>query len=115
MAVISTAFRCELQEDDEYRYLDGSFFTGDNQGNQISVIVTNGGEPATLSGNVTALVTKADGSTVTITGGTISGNVANISIPSDALNIPGKVNIEVILTENNTAKTLVIVVAYIFG
>ena len=115
MAVINTTLRRDLQETLEYRYLDGSFFAGDNQGNQINVIVTTGEDPATISGSVSALVTKADGSTVTVTGGTISGNVASISIPSNALNIPGKVNIEVKLTQNSTATTLVILVAYIFG
>ena len=103
---------CDLKKAVKVSYLDGNFFTGDSY--PISVTVTDNGEPASISGSVSAFVIKDDNSMSTITGGSVSGNVVTITIPGTALDVPGRVSIAVRLTTGSTVTTLAVLVANIF-
>ena len=104
MAVIETWLEQDLQAPVKVRYLDGSLFSNNGNGNRIGVRVYNNGEPVTLSGTVSGYVVVADGSTVPCTG-TRSGNQASILIPPAAYQ-PGAVFISVFLTDGSTVTTL---------
>ena len=96
MAVFETVIRSDLQKPLTVQKLSGYMFSADNQGNKISVDVLNGGSPATLSGNVTGYVVRADGATVVISGNTytsLSGNRASIILPASAYVVVGVVSI----------------------
>lgn len=114
MAVIKTNLTCELQKAVQVQYLDGNLFSQDNQANEINVAVLDGGEPASISGTVTAKIIRADGVTVPATGGTISGNVASIALPAAAYVIPGVVSITVQLTASGVITTIAAVVTNIY-
>ena len=95
MAVINVNLRCDLQQPVKVQYLDGVIFSQDNQGNVINVAVFDGGEPAEISGTVSANIIRSDGGTVAATGGTITGNVASIALPAAAYAVPGVVSVVV--------------------
>lgn len=114
MAVITTNVSCDLKEVVKVQYLSGNLFSQDNQANVINVTVTDGGEPATISGTVTANIIREDGGTVTATGGTISGNVVSITLPAAAYIVPGLVSIVVKLTASSVVTTLAAVVANVY-
>ena len=115
MATIQTNLTCELQNGSvAVQYLNGVLFTQDVQGNQINVAVYDGGEPATISGTVTANIIRSDGGTVTATGGSISGNVASIAMPSAAYAVPGVASIIVKLSTSGVVTTIAAVVANIY-
>ena len=75
MAQIETWVKQDLTKAVTVQYFNGNFFSQDNQANVIKVSVYNGGNPATISGTVTANIIRPDGSTVTATGGTITSTV----------------------------------------
>ena len=104
MAVIETWLEQDLQAPVKVRYLDGSLFSNNGNGNRIGVRVYNNGEPVTLSGTVSGYVVVADGSTVPCTGSR-SGNQASILIPPAAYQ-PGAVFISVFLTDGSAVTTL---------
>ena len=114
MAVIQTNLRCELQETVKVQYLDGVLFSQDNQANQINVAVYENGEPASITGDVTANVIRSDGGTVAVSGGTISDNVASISLPSAAYYVPGVISVIVKLTTDSVITTIAAVVANVY-
>lgn len=114
MAVIQTNLRCELQEAVKVQYLNGVLFSQDNQANQINVAVYEGGEPASISGSVTANVIRSDGGTVAVSDGTITDNVASISLPSAAYYIPGVISIVVKITADSVITTIAAVVANVY-
>jgi lysophospholipase L1-like esterase len=111
---INTNLVCELQSAVKVQYLDGNLFSQDVQGNVINVTVLDGGEPATLSGSVSANIIRADGGTVAATGGTIAGNVASITLPAAAYSVPGVVSIVVKVTDSGVTTTIAAVVANIY-
>ena len=114
MAVITTNLTCELKDTVKVQYLEGNLFSQDNQANVINVTVLDGGEPASISGTVTANIIRQDGGTVTATGGTITGNVASITLPAAAYIVPGIVSIAVKLTTSGVITTLAAVVANVY-
>ena len=114
MAVIKTNLRCDLQKAVEVQYLRGNLFSQDVQANEINVAVLDGGEPAAISGTVTAKIIRSDGGTVSATGGTISGNIASITLPAAAYAVPGVVSITVQLTASGVITTIAAVVTNIY-
>lgn len=114
MAVITTNLRCELQEPVKVQYLNGNLFSQDNQGNVINVAVFDNGEPAEITGTVSGSVIRSDGGTVALSGGTIEGNVASITLPSAAYYVPGVVSIVIKLTTDGVITTLAAVVANVY-
>ena len=114
MATIQTNLTCELQKAVKVQYLDGNLFSQDAQANQINVAVFDNGEPATISGTVTADIIRADGGTVAATGGTIEDNVASITMPSAAYAIPGVCSIVIKLTSSGVTTSIAAVVANVY-
>ena len=114
MAAIQTNLTCDLQNAVKVQYLDGVLFSQDVQANQINVAVYDGGEPASISGTVTADIIRSDGGTVTATGGTIDENVASIVLPGAAYYVPGVVSIVVKLTTDGVTTSIAAVVANIY-
>ena len=114
MAVIVTNLSCELQRAVKVQYLDGNLISQDNQANRFDITVLDGGEPASISGSVTADVIRSDGGTVAVTGGTISGNVVSISFPAAVYAIPGVVSIVVKITASSVVTTIAAVVANVY-
>ena len=114
MAAIVTTLHCDLQETVKVQYLDGVVFSQDNQANIINVVVTDGGEPATISGSVSANIIRSDGATVAATGGTITDNVCSITLPSAAYLVPGVLSIAVKLTASSVVTTIAAVVANVY-
>ena len=60
MALIESWVKCELSRAVQVQYLQGNLFSADNQGNLVGVRVFENGEPASLSGSVSANVIRAD-------------------------------------------------------
>lgn len=114
MAVIQTNLKCELNEAVKVQYLNGVLFSQDNQANQINVAVYKNGEPASIAGDVTANVIRSDGGTVAVSGGTISENVASISLPSAAYYIPGVISIIIKITDDSVITTIAAVVVNVY-
>ena len=101
MARIETWFEQDLRKMLKVQVLTGNLFSQDNEGNLIGVTVTDGGEPATLEGTVSANVIRGDGGTVAVTG-TLSGNKASVVLPQAAYAVPGLVTIIIKLTDSDS-------------
>lgn len=92
MAVFETWLKSDLKKPLKVTQLEGNLFSQDNGGNLIGAEVTDGGQAATLSGNVTGYFMRADGETVVIVG-TLSGNRASIVLPASAYVVVGQASI----------------------
>lgn len=114
MAVINTNLTCDLQSAVKVQYLGGNLFSQDVQGNVINVAVFDNGEPAEITGDVTASIIRADGETVAATGGTISENVASITLPAAAYAVPGVISIVVKLSASGVITTIAAVVSNVY-
>ena len=113
MARIESWFTQDLKEPVKVRYLDGNVFSADSNGNMIAVRVFDGGEPATLSGTVSANIIRADGATIVVAG-TLNNNVADVVLPQDAYAVPGPISIAIKITNGNDITTLAAVVSNVF-
>ena len=94
MAIFETVLKSDLKKPVHVKQLSGNLFSGDNQGNKITVEVLDNGSPATLSGGVTGYIIRPDNATLTVTG-SISGNKASIVLPASAYMVVGDVSIVV--------------------
>lgn len=113
MAQIESWFNQDLKEPVKVRYLDGNVFSQDNNGNLIGVYVFNNGEPATLSGSVSASIIRSDGGTVAAVG-TLSGNQVSVILPQSAYAIPGVISVVIKLTSGSDVTTLCAVVGNVY-
>lgn len=91
MAVFETILRSDLQTPVQVVRLQGNLFSADNEGNRITVEVTDNGEPAALEGNVSGYVIRPDGKTVVIIG-TLEENRASIVLPASAYVFVGPIS-----------------------
>lgn len=105
MAVFETLLKSDLKKPVTVQALQGVVFTADSAGNRVTVEVTDGGSPATLSGTVTGYVIRADGGTLAVTG-TLSGNKASIVLPASAYAVPGPMQIAIRLTAGSVKTVL---------
>lgn len=92
MAVFETWLRSDLKKPMRVVELSGNLFSADNGGNLIGVEVLDGGQAASLSGNVYGYVIRADGATVLVDG-TLNGNRASIILPASAYLVIGQASI----------------------
>lgn len=109
MAQFETWLTRDLSRPNCVQALDHALFAGDNAGNAIGVIVLKDGAPYTISGTVEGFVMKGDGTTETISypnAGTYQSNKAWIALPESSLNVPGKVQISIRLTQNGEKTVL---------
>lgn len=113
MAVIETWYNQDLSAPVQVQYIHGNVFSQDNNGNLIGVNVYQDGQPATLSGSVSASVIRADGATVAVTGA-LSGNRASVTLPQACYAVPGVLSVVIKLTSGTTVTTLCAVVANVY-
>lgn len=113
MATVAINLYSDLQQPVKVQYIDGNMFSMDNAGNTVNVYVNDGGEPATLSGDVSALVIRPDGATVAVPGA-LDGNRAYVIMPQAVYAVPGVVSVVVKLTINTTVTTIAAFVANVY-
>lgn len=87
-------------------YLGAVLYEGDALADRIAITVLDGGEPASLSGTVAGKVILSNGSTVAVTGGSISDNVVSIALPAAVYTVTGAIKITVSLTTGSVVTTL---------
>lgn len=113
MAVIESWFTQERTQPVKVRYLDGNIFSMDNNGNLIGIEVLDNGEPASISGTVSASVVRADGATVAVQG-SLSGNKCSVILPQACYAIPGAISIVIKLTSGSNIATVGAVVGIVY-
>ena len=113
MAVIESWYNQDLSETVKVQYIHGNVFSLDNDGNLIGVNVFQNGQPATLSGEVSASVIRADGATVAVEGEVI-GNQCFVILPQACYAVPGVLSIVIKLTSGTTVTSLCAVVANVY-
>lgn len=115
MATVNINLTCDLQKAVEVQNLcKGNLFTQDSDANKINVSVYDGGEPVTLSGTVSAKVILPNGDTVTVTGGTISGNVVSITLSSNVYTLPGSISVFIKVTSSGVVTTIAAFTANVY-
>lgn len=87
------------------QHLHGRGFTQDSGANSIGVVVTKGGQPETLTGTVSALVKKPNGTTIEVTGSK-SENRAWVVLPSGAYTHEGLISVCIRLINGSQVTTL---------
>lgn len=92
MAYFETWLTRDLKRPNVLQALKDDFFSQDNKGNRVGVIVTDNGNPVTLTGNVFGYIIRADRATVSLQG-TINANKAWIDLPESAYAIVGPLQI----------------------
>lgn len=113
MALIETWIKTDLKSIISAKYIRGNLFSQDNMANLIGVELLENGEPANVSGTVTANVLRADGTTVAVAG-TLSGNLASVTLPQAAYAVPGTVAIAIKLTTGSTVTTIGAIQAIVY-
>ena len=92
MAQLPKNYIQDLTQDVQIRYCGTLLFNSDSDSNIINVALYNGQDEAPQTGSVVCCVICCDGSTVPVTGGTISGNVVSVTLGGSGL-IPGQARI----------------------
>jgi hypothetical protein len=95
----------DLAQDIQIRHCGTLIFNADTDSNVINVSLYNGQEEAPQSGSVACAVICSDGSTVPVTGGTISGNTVSVTLGADGL-IPGQVGIGIQVISGDVKTTV---------
>ena len=113
MALIETWYKQDLKQPVKVNYLDGNVFSRDNQGNLVGVRVFDDGEPATLSGSVSASVIRADGATVAVSG-VLSSNECYVILPQTAYAVPGVLSVVIKITSGSTVTAVCAMVANVY-
>ena len=119
MAIIENKFSCDLSKPVQAQALKGNVFSLDNLGSRISVLIYENGQPATISGSITAncILPDEEGSTVNVNGGLTTengGSKAYVDIPQSCLLIPGILKIAIKCTSSSVITTLAAIVANVY-
>lgn len=113
MATVETWYTQDFNMPIHINVLTGNVFSADNYGSIIGVKCYRAGQPAPLSGSVSAMVVRPDGATVGIVG-TLEGNMASVALPYAACSVPGNISVGIQLTSGTTTTTLCMVVATVY-
>lgn len=113
MAVIETWIKTDLKKVVRVNPIGGNLFSQDNMGNLIGVELLENGQPATVSGSVSANVLRADGATVAVSG-TLSGNRASVTLPQAAYAVPGMLAVVIKLTTGSVVTTIGAIQAIVY-
>ena len=105
MAQFVKNFVQDLTQDLRIRHCGSLIFNSDSDSNIINVALYNGEDPAPQSGSVVCSVICSDGSTVPVTGGTISGNVVSVTLGADGL-IEGQVGVGIQVVTGSVKTTV---------
>ena len=117
MAVVENRFVCDLSKPVQAQALKGNVFSLDNLGSRLSVLIYDNGQPATISGSITANCILPDGSTVNVNGSLTTengGSKAYVDVPQSCLLIPGILKIAIKCTSSSVITTLAAIVANIY-
>lgn len=95
----------DLAQDIQIRHCGTLIFNTDEDSNVINVALYNGQEEAPQSGSVACAVICSDGSTVPVTGGTISGNTVSVTLGAAGM-IPGQVGIGIQVISGDVKTTV---------
>ena len=117
MAVVENRFVCDLSKPVQAQALKGNVFSLDNLGSRLSVLIYDNGQPATISGSVTANCILPDGSTVNVNGSLTTengGSKAYVDVPQSCLLIPGTLKIAIKCTSSSVITTLAAIVANVY-
>ena len=117
MAVVENRFVCDLSKPVQAQALKGNVFSLDNLGSRLSVLIYDNGQPATISGSVTANCILPDGSTVNVNGGLTTegdGSKAYVDVPQSCLLIPGILKIAIKCTSSSVITTLAAIVTNVY-
>ena len=85
----------DLTQDIKIRQCGTIVFNADNLSNVITVDLYNGTEPYSGGGTVAGAVICPDGATVALDNGTLTGNVASVTLKADCFAIPGQIGVGV--------------------
>lgn len=100
----------ELENGTIFRsFMNHSIGSGDVLENRFGVRVFRNGEPEDIGGTVMGLFMRADGGTVTIASGTVSGNEAYITLPEACYAIEGNFSLAIKCQGSGVTGTLRIV------
>lgn len=105
MAQTEYWMKTDLNQNVSVRSVKGNFFSQDNNGNIVGVVVVKGGAPVTLTGSVYGYIIRPDGATVVVEG-SASENRASIQIPSQALAYTGRIDIVIQLASSSVRTVL---------
>lgn len=100
----------ELESGNIHRsFLHHSIGEGDDRANRFGVRLFRNGEPENVSGSCFGLFIRADGATVAINNGTVSGNVAYVTLPDTCYAVEGQFCLTIKVGTANDTITLRIV------
>lgn len=106
MAQFHSYFPVELRDRGPTRAQLPEMFSTDDKSNVIGARVTDGGEAVTLTGSVTGIILRSNGTRHTTPGNIIQGNLAYIALSAAALSVPGNITVFVNITEGGRTTTL---------
>ena len=90
-------------------FLEHTIGSADEAANRFGVRVFRNGEPENIGGTCFGLFVRADGATVTINGGTVSGNMAYVTLPAACYAVEGNFTLAIKCQGSGATGTLRIV------
>lgn len=100
----------ELENGNIHRtFLNHSIGAGDNSANRFGVRLFRNGVPENVSGSCFGLFIRADGQTVTVNGGTVTGNTAYVTLPEACYVVEGQFCLTIKVSGADNAVTLRII------
>lgn len=105
-ATFKRIFRQDLTKPLQIYYNLELVFSKDNLANEIQIELYNGSDVYSGGGSVSGTAIRADGRTVPLENGTISGNVVTVALTEACMEIPGTLQVYVKLTSGNVKTTI---------
>lgn len=105
-ATFKRIFRQDLTKPLQIYYNLELVFSKDNLANEIQIELYNGSDVYSGGGSVSGTAIRADGRTVPIENGTISGNVVTVALTEECMDVPGTLQVYVKLTSGNVKTTI---------
>lgn len=90
-------------------FMNHTIGSGDELANRFGVRVFRNGEPENIGGTCMGLFIRADGTTVTISSGVVSGNVAYVTLPEACYAVEGQFSLAIKCQGSGVTGTLRIV------
>ena len=90
-------------------FMNHTIGSGDDMANRFGVRVFRDGEPENIGGTCVGLFIRADGTTVTISSGVVSGNVAYVTLPEACYAVEGQFSLAIKCQGSGVTGTLRIV------
>ena len=114
MAQIETWFDQDLKKPVTVHHIPGNVFSQDKMANLIGINILDNGSVASVSGTVGGFAVRPDGSTIILTGGTLTGNKASITLPQAVYAFPGMISVVIKVTDGETVTTVGAITAIVY-